>query len=359
MLSSKPWRALGYCGLATLAAISILCFECSLPLNRVVTSRDTYVEPERYELCNTDAEIQALQQKYNLIVVSSTPTKAAMHPGWPETMISFLLSCVTIAVTANKEFGLLQRVRRGRQPRRVSFRHGPSVTERILHIVNMALLSILSFAWTVSFALVIREGNTGGWISVLAWTSTAIYVASVDSLEFEAIHDNMFVGALLVGVVLLLPMAMFQWCGSIAVMIKRWTGDIGGMAYIINDPNSCVPYSEFDFLQKGARGRQFRIIQTAEFLWSCVFMFFQMNGRDVEEETRMDGEERRSFGCTVAMVLFVIYVPVLVYEIIIASLGRPVVISGNCMLVELDPKFGFLDSGIETWWKALTSITGF
>lgn len=40
--------------------------------------------------------------------------------------------------------------------------------------------------------------------------------------------------------------------------------------------------------------------------------------------------------------------PVLVYEIVVATKGRPVVISGNCMLVELDPKWGFYDSEIGT-----------
>ena len=78
-----------------------------------------------------------------------------------------------------------------------------------------------------------------------------------------------------------------------------------------------------------------------------------------ETDERLSEEESRPFGCLVAMFLFLLYVPVLVYEIVIASLGRPVVISGNCMLVELDPKFGFLDFEIETWWKVLTGITGF
>lgn len=55
---------------------------------------------------------------------------------------------------------------------------------------------------------------------------------------------------------------------------------------------------------------------------------------------------------------FLLFFPILVYEFVIAGKGRPVVISGNCMLVELDPKLGFLDAEIESWWKALSGITG-
>ena len=349
--SSRTRRLLVYFALA--AALFTLCFEYWAPANRAITPRDDYVEPERYELCKTDAEIQALQQKYSLIMVSSTPTKAAMHPGWPETMISLLLSCATIAVTANKELRLLRRGNR-HERRSVRFRHTASRTERILAIVYAVLLIILGFAWTVSFALIVRERDTGGWISVLAWTSTGVYLASLASLD-NTLNDIFAI----ILVFLAILLVMFQWCGSIAVVVQRWKGEIGTIAYIIKSHNGCIPYNGFEFLQQGARGRQFRIIQTAELLWACVFVFFQTQEAREETVEPIAEEESRSFGCVVAMFLFLMYVPILVYEIIIASLGRPVVISGNCMLVELDPRFGFLDSEIETWWKVLIGITGF
>lgn len=61
---------------------------------------------------------------------------------------------------------------------------------------------------------------------------------------------------------------------------------------------------------------------------------------------------------SIAILLIFIYVSVFIYEVIIATLGRPVVISGNCMLIELDAKLGFLDSEIQSYWKAFTGITG-
>jgi hypothetical protein len=59
-----------------------------------------------------------------------------------------------------------------------------------------------------------------------------------------------------------------------------------------------------------------------------------------------------------ATMLLLIHIPVLIYQSIIAVKGRPVAISGNCMLVELDPRWGFYDSEIEIWWKVFVSITG-
>jgi hypothetical protein len=53
-----------------------------------------------------------------------------------------------------------------------------------------------------------------------------------------------------------------------------------------------------------------------------------------------------------------IWLPVLIYEIHVAVSGTPVVFSGNCMLVELNPKWGFLDSEIETYWKQGWTVPG-
>ena len=60
------------------------------------TNNSSSVPPERYELCNNQACIAALQQEFNLIQVSSTPSKAAMEPGWPETLISIVTSTFVV-----------------------------------------------------------------------------------------------------------------------------------------------------------------------------------------------------------------------------------------------------------------------
>jgi hypothetical protein len=72
----------------------------------------------------------------------------------------------------------------------------------------------------------------------------------------------------------------------------------------------------------------------------------------------LSGASHGSLKVASGSLLLMIYVPVLVYEVIIAVKGTPIGISGNCMLVELNPRFGFLDSMIESWWKVFVSITG-
>jgi hypothetical protein len=49
----------------------------------------------------------------------------------------------------------------------------------------------------------------------------------------------------------------------------------------------------------------------------------------------------------------------LIFAAVVATKGTPMVVSGNCLLVELSPRKGFLDSEIRTRWKAFSSFMGF
>jgi hypothetical protein len=51
-------------------------------------------------------------------------------------------------------------------------------------------------------------------------------------------------------------------------------------------------------------------------------------------------EFHKIFKAAIAFYLLCVLLSVLAVEIVIATKGRHVVISGNCMLVELDPRFG-------------------
>src|SRR6202034_449597 len=70
----------------------------------------------------------------------------------------------------------------------------------------------------------------------------------------------------------------FQGAGSLAIIIQRWKGDIGSVAYLITDNNGCMPNNGFGYLQQGARSRAFRIIETAEWVYAgpviCVVMTY-------------------------------------------------------------------------------------
>ena len=87
----------------------------------------------------------------------------------------------------------------------------------------------------------------------------------------------------------------------------------------------------------------------------CVFviqiLFFCILGA-------MEGDGSEDLCTFTGVIFFFLYIPTLTYEIIIARAGSPVAISGNCMSVELDPKYGFLDSEISSYWKTLTGLTG-
>ena len=133
-------------------------------------------------------------------------------------------------------------------------------------------------------------------------------------------------------------------------------GTVGTVAYQIVDTNGCTPYDGLEYLERGARSRIFRIIQTVEYFYSGIvitgIMFASFGGSDSM------GSRQRVLQVAAGLGLLVLWLPILAYEIRIALLGTPVVISGNCMLVELNPKWGFYDTEIEDYWKVLVSLTG-
>jgi hypothetical protein len=285
------------------------------------------ISPERYELCKTDAEIAMLQQTYNLIAVSSTPTKAAFHPSWPLTLCNIVLAVYSV-ITASA-----------------------SSADSTLTIFPLLWPVIADIAWITIFAFIEKEKEMGGWISVMDGSLT--FILSAWALEGEAYSIS----------VVLFVIFAFQGAGSLAIVIQRWKGDIGSVAYLITDNNGCIPNNGFGYLQQGARSRAFRIIETAEWVYAgpviCGVMIYAIILAAVEGNERESKARRyRILNAVAGLGLLIIWIPIIVYESIIAVKGRPVVISGNCMLVELDPKWGFLNSEIVTWWKVIEGLTG-
>lgn len=300
----------------------------------VITSRSgnttVITPPERYELCKSDAEIQALQNSFGLIRVSSTPTKAAMHPGWPETLISLVTSAYTVRSSLTS----------------------PSEQHITVHFaVSLVWTLIQNISWTISFVAIEKEKATAGWLNALTWTSTSAVWFALRARQEVLVST------------LLLLITCFQIGGSSAVSGGRQDGSLGSIAYNVTDLNGCVPYNGTHYLQQGTRSHAFYLIQVAELGVAGIFVspfFFCALGQccssdvsDYEAESNAD-----VWALVVAGAQFLLYFPVLVFEFVIAGKGRPVVISGNCLLVELDPKLGFLDSKIEVWWKVLSGITG-
>lgn len=282
--------------------------------NGTQTAND--VPGERWTLCQTDACITNLQHSDNLVVVSSIPTKAAMHPGWPETLIGV---CFALWAWINYVTG-----------------DGDREAVTAWTLLSFAAVNIF---WVVTFGFIESEKSTGGWLSVL-WSATTTLLN-----VWLVVNKRIGLSATLT------VLALFQGLASWAVIIQRWKGEVGSIAYEITNSHGCVPYDGFTFLQQGMRSRAFRIIQTVESVYiTVVNMFVSCIGAS--------GSSHGSLKVASGSLLLMIYIPVLVYEVIIAVKGTPIAISGNCMLVELNPRFGFLDSEIESWWKAFVSITG-
>ena len=285
----------------------------------VKASNETATNPESYQLCKTDAEIQFLQELYGLIEVTSTPTKAAMHPGWPETLSSIVFAVYTMFIA-----------------------FATSPTDASLSFFVLIGPVLIDIAWTTTFAFIEIDKHTGGWISVVDGSISALLMAWAAEDEN---HLLFWLFALF---------GSFQGTASFAVVIQRWKQQVGSIAYLITDNNGCTPLNGFQYLQQGARSRAFKIIQTVEWVYSGYVIIAVLIGAAAGDV----GSRHTKLKAIAGIGLMIIWIPVVVYEGIIATKGRPVVISGNCMLVELDPRWGFFDSEIVVWWKFLVGFAG-
>ncbi|CAH0018609.1 unnamed protein product [Clonostachys rhizophaga] len=166
--------------------------------------------------------------------------------------------------------------------------------------LQVVLSPFMFVAWCVSFGLTQSDKLTGGWMSVLGWA--AWYDLVVHPFGYYA-----------------LPPLAFHL-------------------------NGCVPADGMAYLEQGARSHSFCIVQSATFAVSTLFMMLVVYAK--------------APGAFNGMMVMPALTE-LVIAIFVASQGTPMVVSGNCMLVELKPDQGFLDSDISTKWKVFASFMGF
>lgn len=367
------------CQLLWLAALFIIL---DFPTTALATNLT-----EQYHLCKTDAQIEALRLMHDLIRVDATPTHAALHPSWPETLITHginVYSIVTIASKPKSGFTLF-------------FFKG---------LVPFAL----AVAWCISFVVAEINGPTAGWISCSMTTAFVAFLNLASYMESDSKGFFCGLGGLLA--VLSVPLGIFQFFASFAAMGQRCTKTrlnvknvahnitgFGSVAYKVTDTHGCIPFDGIGYLQKGARAHAFTVIIFLQVIYSfyafCFLLVVIYAASQTKEDTaaeaislgsreknapreengtkRGDGTKGKNasreedssgwkdlIGPNAAFALNTIFLSsiLLIYEAVIATKGRPVVVSGNCMLVELDPRLGFLDSEIDNWWKALVGMTG-
>jgi hypothetical protein len=272
--------------------------------NSTTDTRQNY-----WTLSKNPEDIEAFRNLHNLTIVSYTPQDAALMPSWPQALVQYILINPPINCMSSSEESVNGHV--------VS-----SFSITPFNILQLLLSPFLFVAWVVAFGMTQSSSQTGGWMSVLGWAMW------FDMVQFY----NVFA---------VIPI-LFQRPASLALVIQRWHSDLGSVAYQVTDLNGCVPHDGLGFLQQGARFHQFRILQTATFSVSTLFGVLSLGNPG-----QMGG----------AMALPAL--AELIMTAIVAAKGTPMVVSGNCLLVELSPRKGFLDSEISTRWKAFASFMGF
>ncbi|KAK4446667.1 hypothetical protein QBC34DRAFT_383018 [Podospora aff. communis PSN243] len=327
---------------------------------------------EQYILCEKTIEIDILQQTHNLIQVDATPTPAAIHPSWPTALTTLTINLCILLWSRFTEHGVY--------PNRV--------TPFILPFGLTAL-------WFTTFVAAQPDNTTAGWIPTNLTTLAALTATLIDWFVAVFIRgDSRRIQKLpttshlhLLPVIAFLSLATAMFAAILATIIQRLlpTSAYGTIAYAITDTHGCTPHlnDDFSFLQRGARSRIFAIIQLAQLIYSILVIlalipFALGKGRRMAREMMLDTGimHPRAFGGPTAWLVtargfarcmqlwlpvagFVAGFPLLVYGTIVATRGTPVVVSGDCMLVEMSPRFGGLDWGeVELWWRVLVVGVG-
>lgn len=283
--------------------------------------------PHYWRLAKNQNEIDEFQEKYNLTLVTSIPQDAALLPGWPQALLQYLLVNPVInlsyssSVTHTSEF-----TRNGVV---TSYSHSYGWDLGIWDVLQYLVAPPCFIAWIISFARIQNsERSTAGWVSILGWGTWICFA-------FDMRMPLISYPALI--------LALFQWCSSLAIIVQRWTRSIGTVAYLVTDLHGCTPHEGLTYLQGGIRSRPYRIIQLTTFLTTTVWAF--LCGQNVKS----------SINGGISLVGFA----ELVYSCVVATKGMPIVVSGDCFLVELSPRLGYLDSSISTSWKVLSGFMGF
>ncbi|VUC29356.1 unnamed protein product [Clonostachys rosea] len=265
--------------------------------------------PKTWKLAGSAEDIESFRSLYNLTLVDATPQEAALMPSWPQALFQFLVVSPPFVACC---IGLAQ----------IPF-FGTKIS--LAQSLQVVLTPFMFVAWCVSFGFTQTEKATAGWMSVLGWAAWCDLFER--PFEYYA-----------------LPPLVFQWVASFTLVIQRHVGDIGTVAYQVNNLNGCVPVDGVAYLEQGARSHGFRIVQTATFVVSTLFMILLFSVRAP---------------WLLSLLMIMPALAELVMAIVVGSKGTPMVVSGNCMLVELGPGDGFLDTGINTRWKVFASFMGF
>ena len=372
----RPFRfAASSVWLVALLVLPIWIVEAGRENHNASTPTATTNLPEQMQLCEKDLDIQILQETQGLTRVDATPTHAAMHPGWPEAVMTLGINLGIFLWNRFTE-------------------HGVYLNRFVSFLLPVGITGL----WFAT--LIIAQTNStssAGWVSASLTTTAALLATVVDWFvalfvwgDSRRTQSSASPWALAV-VIMLYFVGILEVAGVWAVVVQRFisssssssSSGYGALAYDITDSNGCTPRGGLSFLQRGARSRIFSIVQLAQAAYSVAVMvamvpFALRRGKRMVKEMMLDTgiSNPIAFGRLMNHLVAVrgaarfmqtylpvatlaAGVPLAIYGGVIATRGVPVVISGDCMLVELSPRFGFLDSSeIDLWWRVLVGAVG-
>ena len=275
----------------------------------------------------SESEINNLIQSKGYIRVTSTPTLAAMHYEWVQLSVFVILSILLF-------FRFLK----------------PPQTWGKLDMAFVVTSAIMFPIWIAGFIIIhIHPIAEAGWSSCLGWFALATLLQDWYSWEKRPFSKSIYY---IMHVIL-----AFWWVGSLYLIIARFGGFIGTVAYKIISLNGCsAPDPNDRNFIGGIRGMGLLAGQIGLFVGISIFSLLRWC-----PETSFGSRP----GIKTKWLLWTYVVTLVVYWSVITALcinlgrlGSPYVVSGNCILVELDPRLSFYDSIIPTYWKVLMAFFG-
>jgi hypothetical protein len=154
----------------------------------------------------------------------------------------------------------------------------------------------------------------------------------------------------------MLAFALFEWGGGLYFIIGRLHGSIGAIAYHITNLNGCeLAVSPTDpALVGGHYAKQYRIMQVVNFIVVSMYMVL-----DFVLVRKKLGVVALTLVIVPIGIAYLVEFLILNFETSTNSKNPPVLLSGSCALVELNPtKYGYYDSEIAVYWKVFMTVLG-
>lgn len=245
----------------------------------IVHAAFTTNEPEYHVFLKTEGEISQLQQAQGLIRVDATPTNASMHPSWPETLITIVITLASLLSpfleipwfkNSNSDimeklpgpFGLLWASMSGHPMRKSITKLRAIGTAFVVPIAQITL-------WMTTWGVAQKDHDTGGWVSANFASTGALLIPMI----FWSVHVPSGPRRLVTS--FLSALLSFQVVATLVITAQRYSSanSFGTVAYNITNTNGCTPFASLGFLQKGARTPVFSSVQLAQAILSAIAVF--------------------------------------------------------------------------------------